>query len=372
MRIGIVREIKDREARVALTPDGTARLVADDHRILVETGAGTGCGFSDDAYIESGAGIVTTEQAWDTDLVLKIKEPQPVEYGFLQNNLLFTYLHLAGSPPDLTDALLRCGTRAIAYETVEDADGRLPLLAPMSAIAGNVAANAGIYYLSGVHGGRGVQPGRVLGRSNGRVMVIGQGIVGQHAAHTLSATGAEVTVFGRQRAHFESMRHADPATLHFMESSEAGIRDRIRSADLVIGAVLQTGARARRIVSDDMVRSMQPGSVIVDVSIDQGGCVETSRPTTHSDPVYRCHEVIHYCVTNMPGAYARTATDALTRETLPYVRRLAAEGMSALKRDAGFARGLNVFDGFITCKPVADALGPDRPWRTLDSVTGCF
>ncbi len=368
MRIGVVKEIKDKENRIALTPTGASQLVAEGHQVSLEEDGGIGSGFSNDEYLSAGAEIVSTAAAWDNDMVVKIKEPLEQEYQYLKENLLFTYFHLAGAPVALTDALIKAGTSAIAYETVEDDQGRLPLLAPMSAVAGNVAANVGAYYLAKFNGGKGVQLGSVMGERHGKVMVIGNGIVGQHAAHTLESMGADVYVFARKRFSFEAMQYANPDNMEFVESTPENIENHIRDIDLLVGAVLQTGARAPHVVSDVMVKSMQPGSVIVDVSIDQGGCIETARPTSHSNPVYVTHDIIHYCVTNMPGAYPRTSTIALSNVTLPYVSKLAASGLQALKQESGFGKGLNTHLGMITCQPVAEALAYEDLYKSLDTI----
>ncbi len=368
MKIGVVKEIKDKENRIALTPAGAKQLIEAGHNVALEKDAGLGSGFSNDEYLSAGAEAVSTAAAWDSDLVIKIKEPLQQEYPYLKDNLLFTYFHLAGVPVALTDALIKAGTSAIAYETVEDAQGRLPLLAPMSAVAGNIAANVGAYYLAKFNGGKGVQLGRVLGERHGKVMVIGNGIVGQHAAHTLASMGANVFVFGRKRSSFETMEFADPASLEFIESTPDNIENHIGDTDLLVGAVLLVGARAPHVVAKTMVKSMQPASVIVDVSIDQGGCIETARPTSHSNPVYVEHKIIHYCVTNMPGAYPRTSTIALTNATLPYISKLAASGLQALHEDSGFARGLNTHQGAIIYKPVATALDYEDIYRPLNKV----
>lgn len=357
MQIGVPREIKDRENRVALTPEGAAQLVAAGNDVRVERGAGVGSGFSDEQYSEAGARIVDTAGAWSGDLVLKIKEPLPQEYGYLGANLLFTYLHLAGVDPALTGALLDAGTTAIAYETVEDDSGALPLLAPMSAIAGNMAITMGNHYLARHNGGRGIQLAEVLGKRNGQVMVIGLGAVGQHAARMASAMGAEVCVVGRPGRDEEWAASHPMGGMQFVESSPENIARHITGMDLVVGAVLRVGEKAPHVVSADMVKSMRPGAVIVDVSVDQGGCVETTRPTSHSDPVFTEYGVVHYCVTNMPGAYPRTATHALTERTLPYVLRLAENGQAALAADPGFGKGINTRGGKITCRAVAQALG---------------
>jgi alanine dehydrogenase len=355
VRVGVPKETKDNENRVALAPDGVAALVTDGHEVIVERGAGAGCGFGDEAYAGSGARLGSAVDAWGADLVVKVKEPLLHEYGHLRGQLLFAYLHLAGAPPALTAALLESGTTGIAYETVEDERGRLPLLAPMSAIAGSMAPLMGAYYLAKFNGGRGTLLGQVLGAAHGRVVIVGDGVVGRHACDVASGLGANVTVFGitpERAAEFE--RHP---RVKYALSTPASLGAALRDADLLVGAVLRVGARAEHVVTKEMVAGMPAGSVIVDVSIDQGGCVETSRPTSHSHPTFVVHGVTHYCVTNMPGAYPRTATVALTAATLPYVRRLAAGGLAALARDAGFARGLNTHAGALAHRAVAEALG---------------
>jgi alanine dehydrogenase len=363
MIIGTPKEIKDKENRVALTPAGTESLVQSGHKVKVEKNAGVGAGFADSDYINAGAEIVDTASAWDSDLVLKVKEPQQKEYTYLKNNILFTYLHLAGVAPALTEHLLKAKTTAIAYETVEDQHGRFPLLAPMSAIAGNMAAMMGTYYLAKVNGGKGVQPGRIQSTRHGKVMIIGDGVVGQHAALTADGIGANVFLFGKSQAKLQALSKITPNTIQFVESNETNIREYLQDTDLLVGAVLVAGSRAPHLVSEDMVKTMQPGSVIVDVSIDQGGCVETSHATTHSDPVFIRHDVIHYCVSNMPGAYPRTATLALTDETIPYITRLANEGVTAPENDPAFAKGINTYNGYITNKAVAESLGKQELFK---------
>jgi alanine dehydrogenase len=355
VRVGVPKETKDNENRVALTPSGVAALVADGHEVLVEHAAGTACGFGDDIYALSGAQVGRAEDAWGAELVVKVKEPLLHEYGYLRGQILFAYLHLAGAPPALTSALLDSRTTAVAYETVEDERGRLLLLAPMSAIAGGMAPLMGAYYLARFNGGRGTLLGEVLGLAHGRVVIVGDGVVGRHACNVASGLGAKVTIFGitpERAAEFE--RH--PSVKYALSTPES-LGAALRDADLLVGAVLRAGARAEHVITKEMVASMPPGSVIVDVSIDQGGCVETSRPTSHSHPTFVAYGVTHYCVTNMPGAYPRTATVALTAATLPYVRRLAAGGLAALADDAGFARGLNAHAGALSHRAVAEALG---------------
>ncbi|MBS3963496.1 MAG: alanine dehydrogenase [Methylomonas sp.] len=370
MKLGVIKESKTLEHRVGLTPGGVVELVVRGHQVQVEHDAGTGSGFTDEDYRAAGASIVDTATAWDNELVVKIKEPIESEYGYLQQQIVFTFFHLAGVPRALTETLLAAGTCAVAYETVEDGHGRLPLLAPMSAMAGNMAVQMGAHYLATCNGGKGVMLGQVLGRRHGRVLVIGDGVVGQHAARTAIGLGANVAMVGlfpdnAGRIH----RDVSPAIAYFI-SSAAAIAEQVGQADLVVGAVLIHGARAAHVVSEAMVRSMQPGSVIVDVSIDQGGCIETAQVTTHANPVFVRHDVIHYCVSNMPGVYPRTATLALTDATLPYVLRLADQGIDALKDDSGFAKGLNTRKGYLTCKPVAEALGLLSAYRDIgDSLS---
>ena len=357
MKIGVPKEIKDQENRVALTPEGVRTLVDEGHFVRVQEGAGIGSGFSGGEYTEAGATLCSVEQAWDTDLVIKVKEPLESEYSYLRDQFLFTYFHLSGVTKSLTEALLGSGTTAIAYETVEDNAGRLPLLAPMSAVAGNMAVVMGSYYLAKFNNGRGMQLGEVLGQRHGKVVVVGDGVVGRHAARTADAMGASVYICGRREEREAEFKRDISPRVNFVLSQAENISREVKDADLVVGAVLLRGARATHLVSEQMVRGMQPGAVIVDVSIDQGGCVETARPTSHSQPVYVAHGVTHYCVTNMPGAYPRTSTMALTSATLPYAVRLADKGLAALCEDTGFARGVNTYQGFVTYKPVAEDLG---------------
>jgi alanine dehydrogenase len=356
MRIGVARETKDNENRVGLTAEGAAELIAAGHQVRVETQAGLGCGIGDEDYVAVGATMVDVAEAWDSDLVIKVKEPTAGEFGYLRSQIVFTYFHLAGVDVALTDALLASGTTAIAYETVEDGEGRLPLLAPMSAVAGSMAPLMGSYYLARFNGGRGMLIGEILGSRYGKVVVIGDGVVGQHAARVAGAMGGRVVMFGMHSERADALSRLAP-DLEYVISNEENIRAHLPDTDLVVGGVLVEGARAPHVVSASMVASMPEGAVIVDVSIDQGGCVETSRPTSHSDPVYVEHGVTHYCVTNMPGAYPRTSTFALTAATLPYAKRLAQGGVVAAFADEAFARGVNTYEGRIACRPVAEALG---------------
>ena len=361
MVIGVAREIKTDEYRVALTPAGARELVLRGHQVLVERGAGEGSSMSDADYERAGAQIVSVEEAWgNAELLLKVKEPIAEEYGRLRRDLvLFTYLHIAADEP-LTRALVDSGIKAIAYETVETEDRRLPLLAPMSEIAGRLASQAGAYFLEKPLGGRGLLLGGVPGVQPGKVLVLGGGVVGYNAAIIAVGMGAQVTILDRS---VDRMRYLDEilhGRVSTVMSSALQIESMIGDADLVIGAVLVPGARAPKLVTREMLPGMKKGSVIVDVAIDQGGCVETAHATTHSDPVYEVDGVLHYCVANMPGGVPITSTKALTNATLPYVEALANNGFrEAIRRDPALAKGVNVLDGTITYQPVAEAHGLD-------------
>ena len=364
MKIGVIKEIKDNENRVALTPDGARELIAAGHSVAVEHGAGTGSGIADSDYAKAGSTLVTAADAWDSELVIKVKEPLESEYPQLRQQILFTYLHLAGVDPGLTEALLRAGTTAIAYESITDSAGRLPLLLPMSAVAGSMAPIMGCYHLARYTGGRGVLLANILGNRIGKVLVIGDGVVGQNAARVAAAMGARVLLFGVFRERKQELEGIAPG-IEFVLSTADSIAAELTDTDLVIGAVLVKGARAPHVISETMVKTMPAGSVIVDVSIDQGGCVATSRPTTHSDPVFVTHGVVHYCVTNMPGAYPITSTLALTKATLPYIKRVAAGELDGVFSDAELATGVNTYQGHITCEAVAEALGRRDAYRPL-------
>ena len=369
MQIGVIKEIKNNENRVALTPEGAATLREAGHEVLVERGAGEGSAFADAAYEDAGASVVDTAQAWSSELILKVKEPLESEYGrFRPGQILFTYLHLAAVDPELTRALLDNEVTAVAYETVRGPDGKLPLLAPMSAVAGSMSVSVARHYLAKFAGGKGVLLGRILGERHGKVVVIGDGVVGQHAAHAACGQGAETYILTPFEDRFETLRADISPDLTCVLSSEDSIREHTRDADAVIGAVLLPGARAPHLVSEAMVAAMQPGSVIVDVSIDQGGCVETSRPTSHADPVFDVHDVVHYCVTNMPGAYPMSATRALVTATLPYVGDLAAKGMGAFRDDSGFADGVNTHAGALTNEAVAKALNLEDRYQPFSAL----
>ncbi|HEY4620700.1 MAG TPA: alanine dehydrogenase [Gaiellaceae bacterium] len=357
MRIGVAKEIKPQEYRVALTPAGARELVQRGHDILVEAGAGMGSAFPDDAYVRAGAQTGSVDEVWErSELLLKVKEPIAPEYSRLRAGLtLFTYLHVAADEP-LTHALVDSGITGIAYETVETDRGALPLLAPMSEIAGRLAPQAGAYHLEKPKGGRGLLLGGVAGVAPGRVVVIGGGIVGYNAAVIALGLGAQVTILERS---VDRMRHLEEilsGRVSLLMSSSLQVEESLKEADLVIGAVLIPGALAPKLVTRDMLVSMKEGSVLVDVAIDQGGCAETSRATTHDDPVYTVEGVIHYCVANMPGAVPITSTRALTNVTLPYVEAIADHGVvDAIRRDPALARGVNVLGGHVTYEAVAEA-----------------
>jgi alanine dehydrogenase len=359
MRIGVAKEVKPQEYRVALTPAGARELVQGGHEVVVEEAAGVGSAFPDEAYVRAGASIASVDDVWDrSDLLLKVKEPIAAEYPRLRAGLtLFTYLHIAADEP-LTRALVESGITAIAYETVETDRGALPLLAPMSEIAGRLAPQAGAHHLERPKGGRGLLLGGVAGVAPGRVLVIGGGIVGYNAAVIALGFGAQVTILERS---VDRMRHLEEilsGRVTLLMSSSLQVEESLMEADLVIGAVLIPGALAPKLVTRDMLGAMEQDSVLVDVAIDQGGCAETSRPTTHDDPTYTVDGVIHYCVANMPGAVPITSTRALTNVTLPYVEAIADHGVAgAIRRDPALARGVNVVGGHVTYEAVAEAHG---------------
>ena len=357
--VGVVREIKPDEYRVALTPAGARELRQRGHDVIVETGAGLGSSFPDSDYNAVGAHIAPVEEVWaSADLLLKVKEPLAGEYDRLRDGqVLFTYLHLAAEEA-LTRALLESGATCIAYETVETEDGALPLLAPMSEVAGRLAGQAGAYFLEKPLGGRGLLLGGVAGVAPGRVVIVGGGIVGYNAAIIALGLGAHVRILDKSVDRLRHLEEILSGRVELVMSSSLEIERSVLEADVVIGAVLIPGARAPKLVTAEMVSAMKEGAVVCDVSIDQGGCFETSRPTTHSDPVYVVEDVTHYCVSNMPGAVPITSTFALTNVTLPYVELIADYGLrAAIARDAALARGVNVFDGKLTYEAVAEAHG---------------
>jgi alanine dehydrogenase len=368
MNVGVPKEIKSDEYRVALTPAGALELTSRGHSVLIERGAGQGSAFLDADYEGVGARIGSVDEVWgESELVLKVKEPLPEEYGRLrEGQVLFTYLHLAASE-ELTQALIASGAACVAYETVETNDRALPLLAPMSEIAGRLAAQAGATFLEKPLGGRGLLLGGVPGVAPGEVVVIGGGMVGYNAAVIALGLGAQVTILERS---IDRMRHLEEvlgSRVTLLMSSSLQIQESVAAADVVVGAVLIPGALAPKLISREMVAGMKEGSVVADVAIDQGGCVETSRPTTHSEPVFVVDGVIHYCVANMPGAVPITSTKALTNATLPYVEAIADRGLrEAIAHDPALARGVNVIEGRITYEAVAEAHGLD--YTSLEDV----
>ena len=358
MIIGVPREIKEQEFRVALLPSAAYQLIKRGHEVHVETQAGAGIGFHDDDYRHAGAKVVAShEEVFErAELIIKVKEPQPAECALLRpGQILFTYLHLAADRT-LTEALLQTGATCIAYETVE-VNGRLPLLEPMSEIAGRMSVLVGGYFLAKHNGGKGVLLGGVPGVLPGRVVVLGGGTSGVNAARMATGLGADVTIL---EVDLERMRFLDITmqTAHTLYSSEASLVELLPGVDLLIGAVLVPGAKAPKLISREMLRSMKRGSVVVDIAIDQGGCVETSHPTTHQDPIFVEEGILHYCVANMPGAYARTATQALANVTYLYVETLADWGLKeAVRRLPGLLGGVNVCQGKVACRAVAEAHG---------------
>ena len=370
MRVGVPTEVKPDEYRVALTPAGTRELKEHGHEVLIQSRAGAGSSIDDDAYAAQGARIVPDAAAVfaEAELVLKVKEPQSQEAALLRpGQILFTYLHLAADG-GLTAALCESGATCIAYETVEDASGRLPLLAPMSEIAGKLSTQAGAFMLETPFGGRGILLGGVPGVAAATVMIIGGGVVGMNAAFIAVGMEAEVFVFDKSIDRLRELDIALSGTVSTVYSSTLAIEEMLPRADLVIGAVLIHGARAPRVVRREQLELMKRGAVLVDVSIDQGGCFETSRPTTHSDPTYEVDGVLHYCVANMPGAVPITSTYALTNATLPYVLALADHGIGAVKRDPALRLGVNVAGGNVTHAAVAQSL--DMPLAPLDEALG--
>ena len=369
MQIGVPKEVKAQESRVALPPSAAYQLNKRGHQVLVEQGAGTGSGFSDGDYLEAGARVVSTaeEVFASSELVVKIKEPQASEYRLLRpGQILFTYLHLAANRP-LTEALIQSGVTALAYETIE-VNRRLPLLEPMSEIAGRMSIVVGAYFLARHCGGKGVLLGGVPGVLPGRVVVVGGGVSGVNAARMATGLSADVTIL---EVDLERMRFLDITlhTAHTLYSNEAHLMELLPNIDLLIGAVLVPGAKAPKLINREMLRRMRPGSVLVDIAIDQGGCAETARPTTHENPTYVEEGVIHYCVANMPSAYARTATQALTNVTYRYIELLADLGLAeACQKQPALLGGINVIGGQLTCKAVAEAHG--LKWADPSGLVG--
>jgi alanine dehydrogenase len=359
--IGVPKEIKVREYRVGMTPAGVRSLTSRGHTVLVEHDAGTGSGIRDAEYEAQGGRIVPDPaDAWGAELVVKVKEPLPSEYGYFRKGLiLYTYLHLANEP-DLTRALARGGVAGVAYETIELEDATLPLLRPMSEVAGRMAVQVGATCLEKERGGKGVLLGGVPGTRRGRVVILGGGVVGRNAATIAVGMGAQVTVIDLRAEAMAYLEDVFGGAIETLYSNPTNIEEMVARADLLVGAVLVTGAAAPKLVTAALVAKMSPGSVIVDVAVDQGGCIETCRPTTHDNPTYEVHGVVHYCVPNMPGAVPQTSTWALTNVTIPYAVKIADQGLAAAARsDPALLRGVNTMGGHVTYEPVAYAHGLD-------------
>jgi len=369
MNIGVPKEIKNQENRVAMTPTGVVLLKRGGHQVFIETSAGIGSGFTDEQYIEAGAVIVdSAQEAWDQELIVKVKEPVQSEYGyFKEGQQLFTYLHLAAEE-ELTKALLESKVTAVAYETVQLADRSLPLLTPMSEVAGRMSTQMGVQYLEKTKGGKGILLAGVPGVSRGKVTIIGGGVAGTNAAKIALGLGANVTILDLSPQRLRELDDLFGSSVNLLVSNPVTIEQSVIEADVVIGAVLIPGAKAPKLVKEETIKKMQPGSVIVDIAIDQGGIFETTdRITTHDDPVYTKHDVLHYAVANMPGAVPRTSTIALTNVTMPYVSAIANKGLvPALQQDLNLKKGLNTIDGKLTYEAVAVAM--DLPFTPIEAV----
>lgn len=369
MTIGVPKEVKDHESRVGLVPSGVTALCEVGHEVVVEANAGVASSLPDEEYVEAGARMVrTAAEVWSqADLVVKVKEPQPGEYPHLRPGLLlFTYLHLAPLP-ELTNELIAARVNAVAYETIREADGSLPLLTPMSEVAGRMAVQVGAQYLEAPNGGRGVLLGGVPGVAPANVVILGGGVVGHNSAKMAVGLGAHVTIIDRNLNRLRELDDIYSSQVVTLASNVYTIREALRHADLVVGAVLIPGASAPKLVRRDMLRLMKNGAVMVDVAIDQGGCFETSRPTTHTDPIYFVDGVLHYCVSNMPAAVPHTSTFGLTNATFPYLMELANKGLEkACAGSAAIREGVNTYRGYVTYPAVADSQG--REWKRLEEL----
>jgi alanine dehydrogenase len=369
MIIGVPKEVKDHETRVGLVPSAITMLREAGHRVLIQSNAGSGSSIPDEEYSAAGGEVVdTAAEVWKrSDLVVKVKEPQPSEYSHLRPGLvLFTYLHLAPLP-DLTDRLIESGVTAVAYETIREPDGSLPLLTPMSEVAGRMAVQVGAQYLERPNGGRGILLGGVPGVAPASVLILGGGVVGHHAAKIAVGLGAHVTIIDRNLNRLRQLDDIYSSQVVTLASNPWTVGEAVRRADLVIGAVLIPGASAPRIVKREMISTMKPGAVVVDVSIDQGGCFETSHPTTHTEPIYYVDSVLHYCVSNMPAAVPHTSTFALTNATFPYLLELANHGVErACEDNPAICEGVNTYRGYVTYPAVAESQG--RGWKELSAV----
>jgi len=369
MRVGILKEIKTEENRVCMTPAGVETMIANGHEVMVEKNAGIGSGFSNDAYANTGAEMIATpREIFDrADMVMHVKEPLPAEYDLIrEDQIVFTYLHLAADEQQ-TNALIKSNAICIAYETIQKKDGSLPLLTPMSEVAGRMAIQQGAKYLEMAQGGHGVLLGGVPGVDPATVVVIGGGVVGTHAAKMACGLGAKVYILDMNLERLRYLSDVMPANCFMLMSSPATTRELVKEADVVVGAVLVAGAKAPKLVTRDMLRTMKKGAVLVDVAIDQGGCFETSKATTHGDPIYIVDDVVHYCVANMPGAVPKTSTMALTNATLPYAVEIANKGWKrAMTENEEIRLGANVINGKVTYKGVSDAFGLD--YAPIDDI----
>lgn len=370
MIIGVPTEIKTREYRVGINPGGVRQLARGGHQVLVQKGAGLGAGITDKELEAAGARIVpTAADAWGADLVMKVKEPLPEEYPYFRPGLvLYTYLHLAPLP-ELTGELMKKKVRAIAYETVQNPDGSLPLLRPMSEVAGRMATQVGASCLEKERGGKGLLLGGVPGTRRGHVVILGGGVVGSHAAKIAVGMGSQVTVLDLDGTRMSYLEDIFGASIETLYSNPTNIEEAVVNADLVIGAVLVAGAKAPKLVDEELIKRMKPGSVVVDVAVDQGGCIATCRPTTHDHPTFELHGVVHYCVPNMPGAVSMTSTFALTNVTIGYAEQIARKGVEQAVRDShALALGVNCWDGACTYQAVAEGVGAE--YTPLDRVLG--
>lgn len=371
MRIGIPKEVKNNENRVAMTPAGVVNLTMHGHDVVIQTEAGTGSGFTDADYQAAGAQIVqSAEEAWSQEMVMKVKEPTPEEYGYFREGMiLFTYLHLAPEP-ELTKAMLEAKVTGIAYETVQLPNNSLPLLTPMSEVAGKMSTQIGAQFLEKIHGGGGILLGGIPGVSRGKVAIIGGGVAGTNAAKVAIGMGANVTILDLNPDRLRQLDDLFGTDVQTMISNPMNIAESVKEADLVVGAVLIPGAKAPKLVTEEMIQSMKPGSVVIDIAIDQGGIFETSdRITTHDNPTYMKHGVVHYAVANMPGAVPRTSTIGLTNVTVPYAVQIANKGFEkAILENEALKKGVNTFNGFVTYKAVADDQGEE--YRSIDELIG--
>lgn len=371
MRIGIPKEVKNNENRVAMTPAGVVNLTMHGHDVVIQTEAGTGSGFTDADYQAAGAQIVqSAEEAWSQEMVMKVKEPTPEEYGYFREGMiLFTYLHLAPEP-ELTKAMLEAKVTGIAYETVQLPNNSLPLLTPMSEVAGKMSTQIGAQFLEKIHGGGGILLGGISGVSRGKVAIIGGGVAGTNAAKVAIGMGANVIILDLNPDRLRQLDDLFGTDVQTMISNPMNIAESVKEADLVVGAVLIPGAKAPKLVTEEMIQSMKPGSVVIDIAIDQGGIFETSdRITTHDNPTYMKHGVVHYAVANMPGAVPRTSTIGLTNVTVPYAVQIANKGFEkAILENEALKKGVNTFNGFVTYKAVADDQGEE--YRSIDELIG--